>query len=397
MKKHLMAITLSIMTVFTCLVLWLTPMFAFDEVIVINETGDETLLEGKTVSGSFFYTDIQESSTPPNIRFDWFDGDSQFLGEMSQALLLEGRNNAKQRVIQAFPFYNRPNLEGLRLIQTAGDLQVWVGVETEDRNDEADSRFKLVVIDMPAKTFQTLKYELHTQPSNLPKILSYAQPNENELNILLKDANDYQGNTLVELQIALPSLTVKEVPVDFSGQDDLYLNSPYLENELVAPKKYLFYLTNSYSRSGSYGDSSDLVEGLVLMEPQTHQTQILTQETLEVKVDGVDYDLNHMVMHGDQLFMYASSQKADFGVNLAEAPAARIFKYVANDFESIHAYDTDNFNYSLRHGIFYQSYAVEDKVVRLAAFDPSVGEVVYQADFQIQTDQDIQMNPLYVD
>ena len=396
MKKHLMAISLSLMTVFTCLVLWLTPKLAFDEVIVMNETGDASVLDGKTVSGSFFYDDIQQNMSPASVGFDWFAGESNFMGDLSEVILLKGQNNAKQLAFQEFPLYNRPNLDGVRLLQTAGDLQVWVGVQTQHKDREPESHLKLVVIDSVAKTFETLNFELQTQPSNLAEILSFAQPSENELNFLLKDVNDFHGEHIVELRIALTALSVSEAKVDFSGQSDQYLASPYLEDGLVAPKDYLFYLTDSYSRSASYGDSASLVEGIVLMDAQTHDTQIITQDELELKIDGVTYDFGHMTMYGEDLFMYASSQKGDFGVDMSEAPVAQIFKYVATGFESIRTYDARDFNYSLRHGIYYQSYAIDDKVVRLKAFDPSVGEVVYQADFHLQTDQDIRMNPLYV-
>lgn len=401
MKKHLMAISLSLMTVFTCLVLWLTPKLAFDEVIVMNEMGDASVLDGKTVSGSFFYDDTQQNRSPASVGFDWIDGESNFMGDLSQvnlsqAILLKGQTNAKQLAIEEFPLYNRPNLDGVRLLQTAGDLQVWVGVQTRHKDREPESHFKLVVIDSVAKTFETLNYELQTQPSNLAEILSFAQPSENELNFLLKDVNDFHGEHIVELHIDLPALSVSEAKVDFSGQSDQYLASPYLEDGLVAPKDYLFYLTDSYSRTASYGDSTALVEGVVLMDAQTHDTQIITQDELKLKIDGITYGFGHMMMHGEDLFMYASSQKGDFGVDMSEAPVAQIFKYVATEFESIRTYDARDFNYSLRHGIYYQSYAINDKVVRLKAFDPSVGEVVYQADFHLQTDQDIRMNPLYV-
>lgn len=396
MKKHLMAISLSLMTVFTCLVLWLTPKLAFDEVIVMNEMGDASVLDGKTVSGSFFYDDTQQNRSPASVGFDWIDGESNFMGDLSEVILLKGQNNAKQLAFQEFPLYNRPNLDGVRLLQTVGDLQVWVGVQTQHKDREPESHLKLVVIDSVAKTFETLNYELQTQPSNLPEILSFAQPNENELNFLLKDVNDFHGEHIVELHIVLPALSVSEAKVDFSGQSDQYLASPYLEDGLVAPKDYLFYLTDSYSRTASYGDSTALVEGVVLMDAQTHDTQIITQDELKLKIDGITYGFGHMMMHGEDLFMYASSQKGDFGVDMSEAPVAQIFKYVATGFESIHTYDARDFNYSLRHGTYFQSYAINDKVVRLKAFDPSVGDVVYQADFHLQTEQDVRMNPLYV-
>ena len=100
MKKHLMAISLSLMTVLTCLVLWLTPKLAFDEVIVMNEMGDASVLDGKTVSGSFFYDDTQQNRSPASVGFDWIDGESNFMGDLSQvnlsqAILLKRTDQCK--------------------------------------------------------------------------------------------------------------------------------------------------------------------------------------------------------------------------------------------------------------------------------------------------------------
>lgn len=396
MKKHLLAISLSLVTVFTCVFLWLTPKLTFDTVTVINESGDASVLDHLTVSGSFVFESNESKGEvyQSGVRFGWLDGKTSFTNVLVGDFLSISNTNARHKIIEDYPIWHRPNLDYTRLLQTVGDQQVWAGIMPLGSNGEFENYLKVVIIDAENKDFETVEYKLQTGPLYHSNIVSFAQLTENELKFLVMDVTDIKGEKLIELQLNLLDLSISEAKVSFHNPEGLTLIDADIENHYVAPKDYLLYLTDDQSESGRYGGGA--VKAFVRMDAQTHENQIIPVEDMAVKVDGVNYDVVNVFVHGEEWFMYANSGITDFGVDASSVPVGMIFKYLDGEFESIYQIKSENGNYSLREGLFYFSHTLDKKSTRLIVFNPALEKVVYQADFFLETDKAVEMKPINV-
>lgn len=403
MRKHLMTICLSVVTVFVFGLLWLLPGTLFEEVVVTNEVGDATVLEDLTIAGLLNYEEPESkfesysNQASTSLRFNWREESSEFrLYDLGNSIK-NGLTPDQDAVIKEYPIWNRPNLKNTIRLQTDGDLEVWTGIVRRTYNKNSNYYLKLVVINAKMRTFETLTYDLQTEPSNYPQLLTFAQPSDTQLKFLVKDLNDHYGEELVEIEVDLTNL---DKPIERTVKFDntqtekaLYLVGPMMADELVAPDNYLFYLSESLPRtSGNLTYPEDLTS-IALMDVDTHESEIINN--LVVVEDQLNYQINKSAYHGSDLYLLAYPYQ-----NSVEEPRPYynfiVYQYHAGDFDAVETFGTANFDLTLKNGLFYYTKLLNDQSAQLQVYQPVHDEIVYQADWELEQTSDFNIGSLHV-
>lgn len=401
MRKYGLMISLSIMTLLVTAFLWIAPHVAFEDIALVNETGDASVLDGLRVNGHLYSGKLRLESDEllmDSIQFKWREGRAEFRYYDTAMGMEDLRDSKTEAILQQFPVWNRPNLDFTQALQTNGHLEVWAGVYNQYTNKQTVSQLKVVLLDLETKQFETLTYELATGPSVYMQLLSYAQTSETELKFLMKDNGNLYGENLNLMEVALDLNDLKvtdESSVALDNPDQNHLIPPDLTNELVAPTRYLFYYSDDFMRSDSH--YYDEKKALVLMDPVNHEIELVDE--FEIDHEGITYRINQSIYQGDELFVLTYPWNSNLMYQNATEPIQTkilIHVYDAGKLSLVEEFKGPNFNLQLKNGLIYFTQPINPSNLQLQVYNPVQDEVVYQADWQLADSSMFQVNSLYI-
>ncbi|MRJ47158.1 hypothetical protein [Fundicoccus ignavus] len=400
MKKYGLMISLSIMTLLVTAFLWITPHVAFEDIALVNETGDASVLDGLNING-YLYTEKlgreEDEYFMDSVQFKWREGRAEFRYYDTVMGLEDWLGSETEAVLQQFPVWHRPNLDYTQALQTEGALEVWAGVYNRYTDKQTVSQLKVVLLDLETKQFETLSYELAAGTNVYTQLLTYAQTSETELKFLMKDNADLYGEHLMEVVVDLNDLKVtNKTSVAFDNPDQNYLIAPDLTNELVAPARYLFYLSDDFMRSDSH--YYDDKKALVLMDPANQETEQVDE--FEIEHQDITYRINQSIYQGDDLFVLTYPWNSNLMYqNATEVPQSRIliYAYEAEKLSLVEEFTGPDFNLQLRNGLIYFMQPTDASNLQIQVYSPIQDEMVYQAAWQLADSSIFQVNSLYID
>lgn len=251
-------------------------------------------------------------------------------------------------------------------------------------------------MDLETKQFETLSYELAAGTNVYTQLLTYAQTSETELKFLMKDNADLYGEHLMEVVVDLNELKVTDqTSVAFDNPDQNYLIAPDLTNELVAPTRYLFYLSDDVMRSDSH--YYDDKKALVLMDPANQETEQVDE--FEIEHEDITYRINQSIYQGDDLFVLTYPWNSNLMYqNATEVPQSKIliYAYEAEKLSLVEEFTGPDFNLQLRNGLIYFTQPTDASNLQLQVYSPIQDDMVYQAAWQLADSSIFQVNSLYI-
>lgn len=399
MKKYGLMISLSIMTLLVTAFLWITPHVAFEDIALVNETGDASVLDGLNINGLLSTGKLGAEAGDfilDPVQFKWREGRAEFRYYDTVMRLEDWLGSETEAVLKQFPAWHRPNLDHTQALQTEGALEVWAGVYYQNRNSQTVSYLKIVLLDLETKQFETMNYELAAGSNVYTQLLTYAQTSETELKFLMKDNADYYGEHLKEVVVDLNELKVTDqTSVAFDNPDQNYLIAPDLTNELVAPTRYLFYLSDDFMRSDSH--YYDDKKALVLMDPANQETEQVDE--FEIEHEDITYRINQSIYQGDDLFVLTYPWNSNLMYqNATEVPQSKIliYAYEAEKLSLVEEFTGPDFNLQLRNGLIYFTQPTDASNLQLQVYSPIQDDMVYQAAWQLADSSIFQVNSLYI-
>lgn len=400
MKKYGLMISLSIMTLLVTAFLWITPHVAFEDIALVNETGDASVLDGLNINGHLSTGKLGAEAGDfifDPVQFKWQEGRAEFRSYDIVMGLEDWLGSETEAVLKQFPAWHRPNLDHTQALQTEGALEVWAGVYNRYTDKQTVSQLKVVLLDLETKQFETLSYELAAGTNVYTQLLTYAQTSETELKFLMKDNADLYGEHLMELVVDLNELKVTDqTSIAFDNPDQNYLIAPDLTNELVAPARYLFYLSDDFMRSESHYYEEK--NALVLMDPANHETERIDE--FEIDHEGITYRINQSIYQGDDLFVLTYPWNSNLMYqNATEVPQSKIliYAYEAEKLSLVKEFTGPNFTLQLRNGLIYFTQPTDARNLQIQVYSPIQDEMVYQAAWQLADSSIFQVNSLYID
>ena len=399
MKKYGLMISLSIMTLLVTAFLWITPHVAFEDIALVNETGDASVLDGLNINGLLSTGKLGAEAGDfilDPVQFKWREGRAEFRYYDTVMGLEDWLGSETEAVLKQFPAWHRPNLDHTQALQTEGSLEVWAGVYNRYTDKQTVSQLKVVLLDLETKQFETLSYELAAGTNVYTQLLTYAQTSETELKFLMKDNADYYGEHLKEVVVDLNELKVTDqTSVAFDNPDQNYLIAPDLTNELVAPTRYLFYLSDDFMRSDSH--YYDDKKALVLMDPANQETEQVDE--FEIEHEDITYRINQSIYQGDDLFVLTYPWNSNLMYqNATEVPQSKIliYAYEAEKLSLVEEFTGPDFNLQLRNGLIYFTQPTDASNLQLQVYSPIQDDMVYQAAWQLADSSIFQVNSLYI-
>ena len=399
MKKYGLMISLSIMTLLVTAFLWITPHVAFEDIALVNETGDASVLDGLNINGHLYKEKLgreEDEYFMDSVQFKWREGRAEFRYYDTVMGLEDWLGSETEAVLQQFPVWHRPNLDYTQALQTEGALEVWAGVYNRYTDKQTVSQLKVVLLDLETKQFEMLSYELAAGTNVYTQLLTYAQTSETELKFLMKDNADLYGEHLMEVVVDLNDLKVtNKTSVAFDNPDQNYLIAPDLTNELVAPARYLFYLSDDFMRSDSH--YYDDKKALVLMDPANQKTEQVDE--FEIEHQDITYRINQSIYQGDDLFVLTYPWNSNLMYqNATEVPQSKIliYAYEAEKLSLVEEFTGPDFNLQLRNGLIYFTQPTDASNLQLQVYSPIQDDMVYQAAWQLADSSIFQVNSLYI-
>ena len=399
MKKYGLMISLSIMTLLVTAFLWITPHVAFEDIALVNETGDASVLDGLNINGHLYTEKLgreEDEYFMDSVQFKWREGRAEFRYYDTVMGLEDWLGSETEAVLQQFPVWHRPNLDYTQALQTEGALEVWAGVYNRYTDKQTVSQLKVVLLDLETKQFETLSYELAAGTNVYTQLLTYAQTSETELKFLMKDNADLYGEHLMEVVVDLNDLKVtNKTSVAFDNPDQNYLIAPDLTNELVAPTRYLFYLSDDVMRSDSH--YYDDKKALVLMDPANQKTEQVDE--FEIEHQDITYRINQSIYQGDDLFVLTYPWNSNLMYqNATKVPQSKIliYAYEAEKLSLVEEFTGPDFNLQLRNGLIYFTQPTDASNLQLQVYSPIQDDMVYQAAWQLADSSIFQVNSLYI-